>query len=154
MSRRRRRIVRTVIAGLGVAVALGSNAPAQAYPSLPPLGARDRTPVAQDLRSPDARDAASAAADTSRQVAKWMAYDRAVSSLTPAEQTVALGGGPPTAPAAGHATAPAGTSHATGTDWTRVAIISGGVLAAMLLVFGGMFLVTRHPAARTRVVSS
>jgi hypothetical protein len=42
----------------------------------------------------------------------------------------------------------------TGTDWTRVGIISGGVLAALLVAFGGMFLLTRQPGSRTRVVSS
>jgi hypothetical protein len=152
MSRRRRRIVKTVIAGLGVAVALGSNAPAQAYPSLPP---RNVAPIAQDLRSPDARDAASAAADTSQRLARWLAYDKAVSSLTPAQRTAALGGGGASTPTAtGHGTTSAGTSHATGTDWTRVAVISGGVLAALLVAFGGMFLLTRHPASRTRVASS
>jgi hypothetical protein len=68
MSRRRRRIVKSFIAALGVAVALGPNAAAQRPQDLRSPDARDAAAAAaatapsQDLRSPDARDAAVVAA--------------------------------------------------------------------------------------------
>jgi hypothetical protein len=164
MSRRRRRIVKSFIAALGVAVALGPNAAAQRPQDLRSPDARDAAAAAaatapsQDLRSPDARDAASAAPEGPRQLAKWMAYDRAVSSLTPAHRTVASA---PVVPqqqpqtmkpvVIKHSPQPA---HDDGSPSPLVYILPSLVLVGMLVAFGGMFILTRHPGSRTRVVSS
>jgi tetratricopeptide (TPR) repeat protein len=162
MSRRRRNILKTMIAALGVAAALGPNAAAMPVESvtgssdhasqdLRSPDARDAAPVSvaavrHDLRSPDARDVATAAGDASRQFAKWTAYDRAVRSLTPVERTAAFRAGP--------ASATTATSIPTGTDWGDVAIGAGGALALMLIGLGGLALAVRHRDTSRRPVVS
>ena len=95
-------------------------------------------PLGQDLRSPDARDAAAA------QSSRWQAYDEAVRHLTPAQQAVAF----VPAKAAPPASAPSGDDH------IDPRIVVGGVLAALLLGLRGLVLVARRRNASAPAVSS
>jgi hypothetical protein len=138
----RRMPMKIVIAALGAAVALSPSASARMQDPVPVSSAtiqqsQDlRSPDArdaarqspQDLRSPDARDAAAA------QSSRWQAYDAAVRHLTPAQQAVAF----LPAKAAPPASAKSGNGH------VDAPIAAGGIVAVLVLGLGSLALVIRR----------
>ena len=122
----RRMPMKIVIAALGAAVALSPSASARVQDPVVPSSSTIQQ--SQDLRSPDARDAAAV------QPSRWQAYDTAVRHLTPAQQAVAFG----TAKAPAPTSAPSGNSHA------DAPIVAGGALVVVLLGLGSLVLVTRR----------
>ena len=122
----RRMPMKIVITALGAAVALSPSASARVQD--PVLLSSSTIQQSQDLRSPDARDAATV------QPSRWQAYDTAVRHLTPAQQAVAFG----TAKAPAPTSAPSGNSH------VDAPIAAGGALVVVLLGLGSLVLVTRR----------
>jgi hypothetical protein len=129
MSRTRRMPMKTLIAALGATVALAPSAAAR-VPDVVPLSG-STTQQSQDLRSPDARDAAS-------QPSRWQAYDDAVRHLTPAQQAVVFGSTKPAAP----------TSRPSGDDHIDAPIAAGGVVAVLLGIGGLVFVGRRRNAVQ------
>jgi hypothetical protein len=125
----RRMPIKIVVAALGAAVALAPTASARVQDPVLPSGSTIQQ--SQDLRSPDARDAAAA------KPTRWQAYDTAVRHLTAAQQAVVFGSTKAPAPAA----SPSGEDH------IDAPVAAGGALAALLLGLGGVVLITRRRSA-------
>src|ERR671923_1414907 len=145
MNPTKNRIIGTVATAL-VAVALAPNAGATSGAGAP----------YQDLRSPDARDAARASATTQNQDLRSPdARDAALASQARNYQDLRS----PDARDAGRphpSPSPTPTGDSTGTDWGDVGIVAGGVL--MLIGLGGLVLFARRRGSvekpRTTAVSS
>jgi hypothetical protein len=95
------------------------------------------TPTSDDLRSPDARDAARPAESR---------LDRRSPDARDAAHVAAATRGP-SAAAATHAATPAATTSGDA-DWGNVAIVGGGAAVVLLLGLGAVFGVRRRDAAR------
>jgi hypothetical protein len=129
MSRTKNRIIATLTAAL-VAAALAPSA-SVAYQDLRSPDARDaaqasQTTPGQDLRSPDARDAASASQARSYQDLR-----------SPDSRDAGQRQSSPPATA---------TGDPTGTDWGDVGLVAGGVV--MLIALGGLVLFGRRRGGR------
>jgi hypothetical protein len=134
MSRTKNRIIATLTAAL-VAAAVAPSA-SVAYQDLRSPDARDAALASQahshqDLRSPDARDAALASqAHSYQDLRSPDARDAGQRQLSPS---------------------PTPTGDSTGTDWGDVGIVAGGVV--MLIALGGLVLFGRRRGGRKERVA-
>jgi hypothetical protein len=110
------------------------------------------TAMAQDLRSPDTREAAAAAAPPSdlrspdvRDVAgRTVVPARAGDLRSPDVRDAAVGRGPHTAPTVMVVGVPQSVAAGDGMDWADAGIGAGGALALVTVALGGAFVLGRR----------